>query len=193
MSRFIFILVLIFLGFGCTQSVNSLIKNWEQSNHQIYIDRIIENGQPQAFKGNDSLLILREIYNIEKGSIEMNLRQQWDSLTSQIEKAKDDIQLTTNPIMKKALANGMKSLEFKRHKIQLIDSVYKIHPESTRLLSVMIKMKEYAQYPDQLLGYTVEMEFSGNQGLLPSEVFHKKYLLDINQHKIIGELIIAEK
>jgi hypothetical protein len=193
MTRLIPFLIFIFLGVGCTQSVDSLVKDWELTHHQISVGKVLKKCQPEAFTASDSLLILKNIYFTDKRNIETILRQQEDSFSTQIKKAKMDIQLTTNPAMKEALTNGIKSLEYKQQKLRLIDSVYRMHPELTRLHSYIVRMEQYTQNTGILLGYSIEMEFSGQQGLLPVGIFHKKYLLDTNQKKILGEFIAEEK
>ena len=188
MSRLLIIIVFLFFWVGCNPSINSLIKSWEGKNNKISIKKISKTYPVKPYLASDSLIILKELYHTETISIEENLVRQVDTLTWQIKKAEADILATNNPLMKKALKNGLESLKYNHRRIQQIKTIYLEHPELTRLQSYLCKITEYSRFPDSILGYSVEVEFLGRQGLLPKQIFTKTYLLNTNQNNILGEI-----
>jgi len=190
MSRYFLILFFIFFAAGCTNNhaILKLIKNWEKTQHQISIQKIEPTGKFTDFTMRDSLLILEYMYLNEKTATTTQLQKQNDSLNNQISNTLYDIEKTKNQVMKKILEKGLQSQYRQKEQLIKIVDIYKHHPDKTRLKPLIERIEKYRQYPDSVIGYYIEVSFTGFEGLLPIQEYSKKYLFNREKSKLVGEI-----
>jgi hypothetical protein len=140
----------------------------------------------QPITAHDSSQIIEKELKIELNKRIQSLEKQIDSFQYLIVKAKTDLKNTQNAQMKKALKNGINSLNIKQSRLRLIDSLYKYAPEKTMLNKQKLRARLLASNTDSLTGYTLKISFSGKEGLLPESTFERTYVFDRQKKRIMG-------
>lgn len=181
----LFLLIITFLG--CNHTYKKSIKRWEHTQHACTIIAYQKIAKPKVFLAKDSIYLLQTLRDSLYRLKLQQLAIQIDSAQKAYSKAKFECEQIENPLLKKAYKLGVASLLFKYKQLQQVDSVYRNHIEITEFQHTNQQILKYTQAPQTILGYTIQVEFSGTEGALPPSTYKKTYFLNKNKTVILAE------
>jgi hypothetical protein len=170
---------------GCRRSVTNHIADWELLQNDCVIHQIHAISELVPIFGADSLEWLQaENDSLFRSKIAI-LNQQRFELDSLLRKSMEEYQAITNPVMKKAYLRALNGIEFKISKLNQLLDIYNNHLEQTQFGLLNEKLRYYQMNREMLLGYWVQVNFSGVQGELPVSIYQKKYIFDCSKQKVV--------
>ena len=183
----ILILFLFALAAACAKMPDG-IATYEQSRHQIKVEKILNISDLEPFTAADSLAICQT--ELQKRKTELiGIQQHFiDSVSVSIADAQRKADSEHDSAMKKAIALGIRSMENKKATAEQIIAAYDNSPKTTSLNAIICQADRYQQMGDSVIGYVQQCTFVGRQGSLPEETFSRKYLLSADKQTIIGEI-----
>jgi hypothetical protein len=115
-----------------------------------------------------------------------SLKHQLEMATTKIQNIESELDSIENPLMVAAVENRIKLMKEDQARIETIISIYQNKPEVTNLSQITERINYLRQFPDSLLGYTIQVSFRGKQGALPKEIYKRNYLFTVEKDSILG-------
>jgi len=176
------------LPFACTNKTNDTISEFEKTQHQVEVKKVIALSEFNPFYGKDSVTILQTLYDT---TLNIKLRQ-LDEYSKNRSRTRNDIlkeiPQMDNPKMIKIFEQKAKIIGEELEQTERIKNVYINTPEHTQLNEIIRLMDFYQSINDSLLGYTIKVNFIGKEGLLPKKEFQRNYFFNTKKTKIISSL-----
>ena len=177
--------LLITIG-ACTNDFSQQIKQYELKYHNTNIKQFITIDAPTPFYANDSINICQAQLEQTKAYL-INIQQQLiDTLNKQIAKAEENLYKAKSKEMKKAISDGINSLNAKKITALQVIEAYQHTPKQTSLMPLISYIEKYAINPDSIIGHTLTCQFKGQEGLLPLTSIKRTYLIQNNN--IVGDI-----
>ncbi len=163
------------------------ISEWEQQwNGKVLA--IVKKSPPSPFLYADSATILNLEYNHLQHYKTQAIQHHIDSLTTIHQQALLELETISNSALKKAYQSQINNIAGRINAQKALLLYYSNQANFTQLTLIKQRANFYAQQAQTLIGYSQQVTFTLQQGLLPAVTVTKTYLLSPDKTKVLGEL-----
>lgn len=171
---------------ACNRSIRMEIKDYEIKINGCRVKRFIFISEFNPIYGTDSLQWLQAEYDSLYQEKQAELNQQIQEQNKNLNSARKEYDTIANSTMKKVYKPMLDGMEQRIIHLKHIQETYIQNPEHTQFGVISARINYYQLNKTQLLGYWVQVSFTGTEGLLPMKTYQHNYLFDTNKRTLIS-------